>query len=138
MDPYPNIRELERLSNITWLDLAELEPRLEELLWEARRACAACRCWSDMDRVFAPIRAWLSAFVGFAGQNHRHPVLGSPDAYNVAYWKLYDAVAVLLPVWAGSAEKAPEKQREETVAKTCPAEAAAAPRDVEFVPGLLS
>ena len=122
MKPYPNFRDLERLSGITWRDLAELEPKLGELLWGARQACVTCRRWSDVDRAFAPIRNTLAELVGFAGKNRRHPVLGGPEAYEVAYWKLYDAVAGLLPGRAGGAAEAPEKQRGETVAETCPDE----------------
>jgi hypothetical protein len=125
MKPYPNFRDTERLSGITWGDLNALEPRLEELLWAARAASATCRRWSDVDRVFAPIRNTLTELVGFAGSHHRHPVLGSAGAYQVAYWKLYDAVAALLPVRAGCAEEPLQMQRGEIVAETCPAESAA-------------
>jgi hypothetical protein len=119
MKAYPNFRNLERLSGITWHDLAELEPRLSELLWAARAASATCRRWSDVDRVFAPIRNILTEVVGFAGRHHRHRVLGSVGAYDVAYWKLYDAVAGLLPVRAAGAEAVPEKPRGAMVAEAC-------------------
>ena len=124
MKPYPDFRDMERLSGITWGDLTALEPPLEELLWAARAASATCRRWSDVDRVFAPIRNTLTELVGFAGRNHRHPVLGGPDAYQVAYWKLFDAVAGLLPVRAAGAEESLESHREESVAEPCPAESA--------------
>jgi hypothetical protein len=125
MKPYPNIQDLERISGITWRDLTELEPRLGELLWEARQVCVTCRRWSDVDRVFPPIRNTLAELVGFAGKHHGHPILGGPGAYQVAYWKLYDAVAGLLPARATAAEEALEKPREETVAETCLGESAA-------------
>jgi hypothetical protein len=124
MKPYPNFRDLERLSGITWDDLTALEFRLEELLWAARAASATCRRWSDVDGGFAPIRNTLTELVGFAGRHHRHRVLDSTGAYQVAYWKLYDAVAGLLPCRADCAEEALEKQRKEIVSETCPAEAA--------------
>ena len=44
MNLYPNFRDVERLSGITWQDLVELEPRLGELLWRARQAGASCLC----------------------------------------------------------------------------------------------
>src|SRR5262245_54029008 len=124
MIPYPNFRDTERLWGITWADLTALEPRLEELLWAARVASATCRRWSDVDRVFGPIRNTLAELVGFAGRHHRHPILGSAGAYQVAYWKLYDAVAALVPVGAGGAEESLETPRGEIVAETCPAESA--------------
>ena len=124
MKPYPDFRDMERLSGITWGDLNALEPRLEELLGAARAASASCRRWSDVDRVFAPIRNTLTELVGFAGRNHWHPVLGGPGAYEVAYWKLYDALAGLLPGRAGDTAEAPEKKRCEAVAETRPAESA--------------
>jgi hypothetical protein len=117
-------RDLERIHGISWRDLAELEPKLEDLLWEARQAGVRCRRWPDVDRVFEPLRNALVKLVGFAGENHRHPVLGSARAYQVVYWKLYDAVAGLLPGRANSANK-PIK-RQERVAETRPAEPPAA------------
>jgi hypothetical protein len=125
MKPYPSFRDLERRSGITWRDLAELEPKLADLLWGARQAGVTCRRWSDVDRVFAPIRNTLAELVGFAGKNHGHPVLGGPGAYQIAYWKLYDAVAGLLPGRATSAERVPDTQHRETVAETCPTESTA-------------
>ena len=124
MKPYPNFRDTERLWDITWADLNALEPRVEELLWAARAASVTCRRWSDVGRVFAPIRNILTELVGFAGRHHRHPVLGSVGAYEVAYWKLYDAVAALLPIRAG-VEESLETPSGEIVAETCPAESAA-------------
>jgi len=124
MKPYPNVRDMERSAGITWGDLTALEPRLEELLWAARRASVGCRRWSEVDPVFVPIRSALTELIGFAGGHHRHPVLGSAGAYQVAHWKLYDAVAGLFPCCADFAEEALEKQRKEIAFETCPAEAA--------------
>jgi hypothetical protein len=125
MTAYPNFRDLERLSGITWADLTAREPGLGELLWEARQASVPCRRWSDVDQAFAPLRNSLANLVGFAGKHQGNPVLGSSDAYQVAYWKLYDAVAALLPGRTGRTEEAPEKQRTETVAEPCPTALAA-------------
>jgi hypothetical protein len=111
MKNYPNFRVLERCHGVTWHDLVELEPRLADLLWEARQACVACSRWSDVDRAFAPIRDTLSKLVGFAGKKCLHPVLGSAGAYDVAYWKLYDAVAGLLPVRPSGSEEAMKDNR---------------------------
>jgi hypothetical protein len=97
MKPYPNIRELEHVSGITRDELTAREPRLVNLPWDARQAGAVRRRWSDVERVFAPIRSSLADLVGFTGRNHRDPILGSTAAYQVVYWKLYDAVAGLLP-----------------------------------------
>jgi hypothetical protein len=119
MKSYPNFRDLERSSGIIWRDLSELEPRLEELLWRARQACANCRRWSDVDRLFSPIRHALVELVGFGGNNHRHRLLGSPVAYEVAYWKLYDAVAGLLSSPAGGAAEPQETQRGGTEPLPC-------------------
>jgi hypothetical protein len=125
MKGYPNVQDLERHSGVTWRDLAELEPALAALLWEARRAGASCRRWPDVDRAFAPIRSRLAGLVGFMGKHHRHRVLGGVAAYEVAYWKLYDAVAGLLSGRAGGAGEAPETQGAMAVGGTRPAEAAA-------------
>jgi hypothetical protein len=74
---------------------------------------ATYRRWSDVDGVFALIRNTLTELVGFAGRHHRHPILGSTGAYEVAYWKLYDAVAGLRSARAGSAEESLETERGE-------------------------
>ena len=97
MNLFPTAHELERSHGVTWGELAELEPRLHELLWKARAAGAGCRCREDIHRVFAPLRDALTELVGFMGRHRDHPVLGSVGAYEVAYWRLHDAVAGLLP-----------------------------------------
>jgi anti-anti-sigma regulatory factor len=98
---YPSVSDLERTHGLTWGQLVEREPRLEPLLWQARTAGTTCRTFADVDRVFAPLRNELAALLGFAGKHHRHPILGSAAAYEVAYWKLRDAVAGLLSNRAG-------------------------------------
>jgi len=95
MRAYPNFRDLERSEGVCWNELTALEPRLGELLWDARRACISCRRWSEVEQAFAPFRNSLAELVGFAAKNHKHPILGSPGAYQIAYWKLFDAVAGL-------------------------------------------
>jgi hypothetical protein len=96
MQPHRNFRHLERLFGIAWHDLVQIEPALEELLRTARHTSGICRRRADVDQLFAPIRKSLAELVGSAGKNVRHPVLGSTKAYEIAYWKLYDEVAVLL------------------------------------------
>jgi hypothetical protein len=93
----PKIHELEQAHGVTWGQLAGLEPRLDELLWKARADGASCRCGEDAERAFAPIRNALGELVGFRAGQSSHPVLGSLGAYEVAYWRLYDAVAGMLP-----------------------------------------
>jgi hypothetical protein len=97
MEPYRNFRHLEKLFGVTWRDLVELEPALEVLLLTAHETSGNCRRWADVDRFFVPTGNRLSRLIGFAGRNHRHPVLGSTRAYEIAYWKLYEAVTGSLP-----------------------------------------
>ena len=106
MEPYRNFRHLEKLFGVTWHHLVELEPTLEELLLTAQEMSAKCHRWADVDRFFVPIGNRLSGLVGFAARNHGHPVLASANAYDVAYWKLYDTVACLLPTRTAGAEAA--------------------------------
>jgi anti-anti-sigma factor len=94
---FPEVRDLEQRHGLTWAELAGLEPRLAELLWEARSAGARCRDWEDVPQTFAPFRNAAVEIVGFQGKHRGHPVLGSVGAYEVAYWRLHDAVAGLLP-----------------------------------------
>jgi hypothetical protein len=95
---------------LTWAQLVDLEPGLETLLWRAREAGACCRTFTEVDRVFGPVRNELTALIGFAGQHHRHPVLGSTEAYQVAHSKLYHAVAGLVTSHAARPEEDPERQ----------------------------
>jgi hypothetical protein len=107
MNDMPNIHDLERTHGVTWGELAGLEPRLNELLWQARASGAGCKCREDAHRVFAPFRDAVGELVGFLGRHRDHPVLGSVGAYEVAYWRLRHAVSGLLPrsADAGHAEK---------------------------------
>jgi hypothetical protein len=100
----PTVYEAQRTYGVTWNQLFELEPQLATLLWRARIAVAKCSTLADGLRVFGPVRDELAELIGFAGKHHRHPVLGSTGAYAVAYWKLYDAVAELLPRRTSGAE----------------------------------
>jgi hypothetical protein len=113
MRTYPSFRDLEGIYGITWHDLAELEPRLGELLWAARQAGVSCRRWADADRLFAPIRRALAELIGTDGKQGRDGVLGSAGAYQVAYWKLYDIVAGRLPGGACGAAEVQGEQREQ-------------------------
>ena len=96
MNCIPKVDDVERAHRVTWGELAGLEPRLNELLWQVRAAGAACRCGEDAHRAFAPIRDAVAELVGFRGRHRHHPVLGSVGAYEVVYWRLHDAVCGLL------------------------------------------
>jgi anti-anti-sigma regulatory factor len=96
---YPKVQDLERTYGVTWGQLVKLEPQVKTLLWRARLAGASCWAFPDVERAFSPVRNELVGLIGFAGKHQRHPVLGSAGAYEVAYWKLYDVVAGLLPGW---------------------------------------
>jgi anti-anti-sigma factor len=93
--PDPN-GEVPPTARVTWGQLVDLEPRVEALLWRARAAGASCRTPTDVARAFSPVRNELAELIGFAGKHHRHPVLGSPGAYEVAYSKLHDDVAAFV------------------------------------------
>jgi hypothetical protein len=105
---YPSVDDVQRAFGVTWGEVVELEPRVEALLGRARRAGAHCRTLADVAWAFGPVRDELAGLIGFAGERQRHPVLGSDGAFEVAYWKLYDAVAGSLPDSPdGAAEAAP-------------------------------
>jgi hypothetical protein len=115
MNPNPKVSDLERAHGVTWGELAGLEPRLLELLWQARAAGAGCRTREEAGQAFAPLRNAVAELVGFRGRHHRHPVLGSVGAYEVAYWRLHEAVSGLLPrpADAPTAEEATAEYRSE-------------------------
>jgi hypothetical protein len=130
MRSFPNLRDLERTHGVTWHELVDLEPKLAQLLWESRQACVICRGQADVDRIFAPIRNSLAELVGFSRRHHWHPVLASLGAYEVAYWKLYGAVAAALLDRVGGAEKVLQEPRAGMAATACPTELAAALAEV--------
>jgi hypothetical protein len=106
------VNDVQHSFGVTWGQLVEGEPLLKTLLERARLAASSCRTLADVDRSFSPLRSELAALIGFAGKHYRHPVLGSVGAYEVAYWKLYNAVAGLSSGGAAAAERAPENQGE--------------------------
>jgi hypothetical protein len=91
------VDEVQESCKVTWGALVEVEPHLHVLLGRARIMGANCQNFADVDRVFQTLRKELVELIGFAGKHHRHPVLGRTRAYQVAYWKLYNAVAGLVP-----------------------------------------
>jgi hypothetical protein len=97
MSYIPKVHNLERAFAVTWSELVAQEPQLNDLLWQAREAGAHCSCWEDVPRLFAPFRGALAELVGCLSRHSRHSVLGSVGAYEVAYWRLYDAISGLLP-----------------------------------------
>lgn len=76
----------------TFADLTRLEPRLRDLASSARAlARVEARKWKYAcgNRVFyAAVKPRLVYLVGFLRAD-KHPVLGSRDAYDVAYEHLY-------------------------------------------------
>jgi len=104
---YPKVDDVQRARGIAWGELVQLEPHVQTLLWRARQVGAGCRTFADVDRAFGSLRDELTGLIGFAGKHHRHPVLGSAGAYELAYWKLYEAVAGLLPSHTSGLEKEP-------------------------------
>jgi anti-anti-sigma regulatory factor len=99
---YPDVQDVQRTHGVTWAQLVDLEPQLAALLRRARTAGADCRSLGDVGPAFSPVRNELAELIGFRGKHHGHPVLGGTGAYQVAYWKLYDAVAGLVPGRAGA------------------------------------
>jgi anti-anti-sigma regulatory factor len=103
---YPNVHDVERTHGVTWFRLVELEPQVERLLWRARLAGAKWRPFMPVERIFGPVRDELAQLIGFVGKHRKHPVLGSVGAYEVAYWKLFHAVAGSLCGSPGGAAEA--------------------------------
>jgi hypothetical protein len=107
------IQDRQPAPSVTWGELTELEPRLNELLWQARVEGARCRCWQDVKLVFGPIRAAVIELVGFLSRHREHPVLGSVDAYQVADRRLHAAVSGLLPRTARDIQNGCEPRAED-------------------------
>jgi hypothetical protein len=93
----PDVDEMEHLHGVTFGRLVNQEPRLERLLWEARKVGATCRSQADVLAAFDTVRNQLSELIGFSSPHRVHRLLGSVGAYEVAYWKLFHAIADLVP-----------------------------------------
>jgi hypothetical protein len=91
----PTVDELECAHGITFFQLVDCDRRLESLLWEARQVGAGCRSKADVQQAFFTVRNKLCELVGFSSRNRHHRLLGSVEAYEVVYWKLFHAVAEL-------------------------------------------
>jgi hypothetical protein len=96
------VDDMQRVHGISWAELVEGEPELKCLLWQARSAGARCQKIADVNRAFVPLRNELAGLLGFTSKHRWHPILGSIGAYEVAYWKLYDALGGLLPSHAAA------------------------------------
>lgn len=89
--------------NPTWQKLTELEPRLVGVLHEAQAVTddpgkpsfCANRVWYGYDEPGPGprgLKGKISALVGWHSTNPEHPVLGSEEAYSIAYRTVYDAL----------------------------------------------
>jgi hypothetical protein len=87
------VKDVERCCGVSWNELADLEPELDRLLRRVQREAGGIRSWREVAQTFAVIRSEMADMVGFSGKHWRHPVLGTAEAYDVAHWKLYAAVA---------------------------------------------
>lgn len=88
---------------LTWHKLAQLEPRLSEVLKQAQAirddrsdsSFCANRVWFGYDEPGPGPRGFkskVSSLVGWCSVNAGHPVLGSSEAYDLAYRTVYDAL----------------------------------------------
>ena len=80
------------MAKITWDELVQLEPALDQLLQQVRQVQAgpgfcANRVWYGPNG----FKAKLLKLVGWERQDN-HPVLSTDEAYDVAYDVLYEAL----------------------------------------------
>jgi hypothetical protein len=54
--PFPKGNDVQRTDGVTWGQLVELAPQIQELLWRARVAGANCRTSLDVERAFGPVK----------------------------------------------------------------------------------
>jgi hypothetical protein len=92
MNDPAGVQDVKHERGLHWRQLADLEPRLYSLLWRARQEGVACESWPQARAVVVRLASELTSLVGFQGEHHRHPILGSVAAYEVAYWMLVEAV----------------------------------------------
>jgi hypothetical protein len=121
MIAFLKVHDIERCHGVTWGELVELEPGLAHLWWQARQAGSACRNWADARWIFALVRRDLATLVGLTSKHHRHPVLGTVGAFDVAYWRLFDAVArrmILHDCREDASKPAAELPRKDGTART--------------------
>lgn len=94
-----NIEDIKMKNKITWKQLTEYEPELIELYEDCKsikdkggKYFCANEVWygGEKDGGF---RDWLMNLVGWDAQKiHKYPILGTSEAYDLAYEKCYDAL----------------------------------------------
>lgn len=88
-----NVKDMERIHGVRWVDLVEQEPELNHLLKIARMVGDCCQNWRDVERGWTQFKNDVAGLVGYFGKHRGHPILGTVAAYDVTYWKLHNAVA---------------------------------------------
>ena len=92
MRDYNTYKTYEKMFDVTWDQLAELEPELDRMLLDAECAGEGCRTLEQVHRRFSPFKNLIHRLVGFCGKYQGHSVLGTQGAYDVTYWRLRNAV----------------------------------------------
>lgn len=87
------VKNMERMHKVTWDQLVELEPELDNLLADARAVGQCCRTWRDVEKNWTPFKNPIHNLIGLFRKHRGHPVLGTVAAYDVTYWKLHNALA---------------------------------------------
>jgi hypothetical protein len=88
-----NVKDMERIHGVRWVDLVEQEPEHDRLLKVARMVGECCRNWRDVERGWGQFKNDIAGLVGYCGKHREHPLLGTVAAYDVVYWRLHNAVA---------------------------------------------
>src|SRR5262245_44621745 len=90
---------------LTWEQLVRLEPQLLDLLRRARATpargkhfCANARWYGYGQWRFAGLKPHLLRLVGWQRPD-KHPVLSSPEAYDLAYETVYEALPNCKDCW---------------------------------------
>jgi hypothetical protein len=88
------LKAIEKMHKLTWEQLVELEPRLDDLLFQAELT----RPEPDEAEDFNYEGAWgrfkqpIANLVGYFRRDNCDPQLKTNAAYDVAYWKLWHAL----------------------------------------------
>jgi len=85
------LKAIEKMHDLTWEKLSEIEPRLDSLLLEVEMA----RPTDPDDEYFNWEVCWgrfkmpIATLVGWHRRDECDPILRTQAAYDVAYWKLW-------------------------------------------------
>lgn len=87
-----DLKDIERMHDLNWENLADLEPRLNGLLVDAVTSRPRRKRGFNYELAWARFKQPIANLVGFHRRDECDPLLKTVAAYDVVYWKIYHAL----------------------------------------------